>query len=62
MEIAFFDYLHKVKFVLKMLNCSSNDTRKFTKKVCKDLENDIEECKKYISIPLIKYVYYKRDS
>ena len=59
MEIAFFDYLHKVKFVLKMLNCSSNDTRKFTKKVCKDLENDIEECKKYISIPLIKYVYYK---
>lgn len=59
MKIALWDHLHKVKYILKMLETSSDDTRKFTKKVCEDLNKDLNECRKYISIPIIKYVYYK---
>ncbi|MCQ5146274.1 glycosyltransferase family 2 protein [Enterocloster bolteae] len=57
MKLAFVDHLHKVKFILKMLNGASTDTRQISKNVCKDLDKDLEECRKHISI--LKYIYYK---
>lgn len=59
MRLALYDHLHKVKYILKMLQASNEETKEITKKVCKDLEQDIKESRKYISIPLIKYLYYK---
>lgn len=59
MYLAFVDYLHKVKSVLKMIFASEGDNRKITRRVCRELDHDIEECKKNINIPMIKYVYYK---
>lgn len=59
MKLAFVDHLHKVKFILKMLDGASTDTRQITKNVCKDLDKDLEECRKHISIPILKYIYYK---
>lgn len=59
MRLAFFDHLHKVKLILKMIYNSSGNKRKISNKVCKDLNKDLEECKNYISIPFVKYVYYK---
>lgn len=59
MYLAFVDYLHKVKFVVKMIFSSHGDNKASLKKVCDELNRDIEECMEYINIPMIKYVYYK---
>lgn len=59
MYLAFVDYLHKVKLILKMIFASAGDNKEITRSVCKELDHDIEECKKSINIPMVKYVYYK---
>lgn len=59
MTLAFYDHLHKVKLLLKMLFNSSDYDKNIVKKVCNTMDSDIKECKKCISIPFVKYAYYK---
>lgn len=59
MKLAFFDYLHKVKLILKMMYNSNNINNELIKRVCQDLNEDINEFSEYVKIPFFKYIYYK---
>ena len=58
MRLAFIDYLYKVKYILKIMYNNPSTYKETIVSVCNDLKNDLEESKKYIKIPLKKYLYY----
>lgn len=58
-QMAFRDHLHKVKSILKMIYNTSANKSVLSRKVCRSLEDDMNEVEPYISIPLPRYLYYK---